>query len=156
MSKAIFEKRVKKLHLNLMGALHGGNLMKWMDEAGGAAAYCHAECLCVTIRVDSFEFLRPVYEDEVLTIKASVNRAWGTSMEVGIKAETKSDKNGEYHRVASAYYVYVALNEVGAPVKIPEFTPHTDDEKRRWVEAGTRRERRLQEKRSRETLTKYH
>lgn len=134
-----------------MGTLHGGNLMKWMDEVGGDAAHCHSECMCVTVHVDSFEFLRPVLADEIVIMRASVNRTWNTSLEVGIRAEVRDAKSSMCELVASAYYVFVALDENRNPTNVFEFVPHTDNEKRRWVEAGSRRERRLQERASKET-----
>ena len=146
MARAIWEKRVGKKHLNHMGTLHGGNLMKWMDEVGGSAAYCHAEHLCVTIQVDSFEFLRPVLDGEVLLMEAFVTRSWNTSIEVGIYARVQNHLGGEYHIVASAYYVYVALDEYKKPMQSPEFIPSNDEERARWEEAGLRRQRRLEEK----------
>ncbi len=149
MAKAICEKRVGKQHLNPMGSLHGGNLMKWMDEMGGVAAHCHSERLCTTVQVDSFEFLRPVLVDQTLVMIATVNRTWNTSLEVGIRAEVRDEKTGQSNLVASAYYVYVALDENRKPVSVSEFAPITDGEKQRWNEAESRRQRRLQEKLSR-------
>lgn len=146
MAKATREKRVGRQHLNPMGTLHGGILMKWMDEAGGDAAHCHTERMCVTVQVDSFEFLRPVLPDDILVMKSAVNRTWNTSLEVGIRAEVRDEKTGVSHLVASAFYVYVMLDEDRKPTKVPDFVPVTDDEKRQWQEAGDRRERRLREK----------
>ena len=150
MAKATCEKRVGRQHLNPMGTLHGGNLMKWMDEAGGYAAYSHCEHMCVTVQVDSFEFLRPVFAKQTLLMKATVNRTWNTSLEVGIRAEVRDESGNNGHLVASAYYVYVMLDEDRKPAKVPAFVPVTPDEKQRWKEAGVRRRRRLREKLSRE------
>lgn len=150
MVNATREKRVGRQHLNPMGTLHGGILMKWMDEAGGDAAHCHSERMCVTVQVDSFEFLRPVFPGDILVMKASVNRTWNTSLEVGIRAEVRDEGGTTCHLVASAYYVYVALDEDRKPVKVLEFVPVTDEEKRRWKEADVRRQRRMLEKVSKE------
>ena len=144
--RATREKRVKRKHLNPMGMLHGGELMKWIDEAGGDAAHCHAERFCVTAHVDSFEFLRPVLPDQTVIMKASVTRTWNTSLEVAIRAEARNEDTGQCHLVASAYYVYVGLDEDRKPIKIDEFVPYTEEEKREWAAAGQRRDRRLREK----------
>lgn len=146
MARATREKLVGLRHLNTMGTLHGGILMKWMDEVGADAAHCHSERFCVTARVDSFEFLRPVLANEILFMEAVVNRVWNTSIEVGIRAQVKGPSTGEPRLVASAYYVYVALDENRKPTSVSEYVPRTNEEKRCWKEAGRRRKLRLLEK----------
>jgi acyl-CoA hydrolase len=146
MAKATMEKRVTLQHLNPHGRLHGGNLMKWMDEVGADAARGHSDRFCVTAHVDNFSFLRPVMAGERVFIEAVVTRSWSTSIEVGLRAQVLNVAAGSSDLVASAYYVYVALDENQRPTQVVEFVPQTDDEKRRWEDAGRRRELRMREK----------
>jgi len=140
-------------HLNPHGRLHGGNLMKWMDEVGADAARSHSDRFCVTAHVDNFSFLRPVSAGEMLFIEGVVTRSWGTSMEVGLLVEVDL-KNGVSRLVASAYYVYVALDENQRPTQVPEFVPQTQEARRRWREAGTRRKLRLSGKKDKKDRRK--
>ncbi|OHB22611.1 MAG: hypothetical protein A2939_04335 [Parcubacteria group bacterium RIFCSPLOWO2_01_FULL_48_18] len=143
MAVAIRKKRITLAHLNPWGTLHGGILMKWMDEASGDAAQCHTERLCVTVHVDNLDFHRPIHAEELLILSASVNRVWNTSLEVGIRAETLNESTGQICHVASAYFVFVALDENGRPTPVTEVIPRTAEEKRRYKEAGLRHVRRL-------------
>ena len=142
---------------NPLGNLFGGRLMMFMDLCGALAAARHARSLVVTASTDHIDFLSPVRVGEVLILKASVNRAFRTSMEVGVKAMVEDVASGELRHVSSAYVTFVAVNQQGKAVEVPQLELETDHERRRWEDAGRRREMRSDEverkKRIREELT---
>ncbi len=133
-------------HTNQLGNLLGGQLMHWLDICAALAASKHAHHVCVTASVDKINFRHPIKLGEVVYLYASVNRAFGTSMEVGVKVYSESHLKGQRKHTNSAYFTFVALDEEGKPVKVPEIIPETEDEKRRYKEALERRERRLLER----------
>jgi acyl-CoA hydrolase len=96
--------------------------------------------------MDHIDFIRPVRLGSLITLKASVNRAFSTSMEVGVKAWTEDPQTGELEHVASAYLVFVAIDKEGHPQKVPQLLPETHDEKRRHADALLRRKHREAEK----------
>lgn len=127
---------------NVLGSLLGGRLMHFMDMTGAMAAYRHARTYLVTAAMDHIDFVRPVRLGSLITLKASVNRAFNTSMEVGVKAWTENPQTGELLHVASAYLVFVAVDKQGRSLKVPELLPETPDERRRYADALLRREHR--------------
>jgi len=128
---------------NVMGNLLGGKLMHIMDLAAAMAAHRHARIPAVTASVDQLSFLHPSRVGDHVTIKASVNRFFRTSMEIGVKAFAENPWTGDRKHVSSAYFSFVGLDEAGRPAGIPPLHPQTAEEKRRWEEAGERRKRRL-------------
>ena len=131
---------------NVLGSLLGGRLMHFMDMTGAMAAYRHARTYLVTAAMDHIDFVRPVRLGSLITLKASVNRAFNTSMEVGVKAWTENPQTGELLHVASAYLVFVAVDKECHPQKVPQLLPETPDEKRRYADALLRRKHREAEK----------
>ncbi len=131
---------------NHMGNVHGGAIMRLVDEAGALAAMRHAHCRVVTVRLDSMTFLEPVLVGDLLQLKAMVNWVGHTSIEVGVRVEAENPLTGERQHTNSAYAVYVALNEQGRPQRVPSLDLHTEEEQRRWREALTRQEQRLKQK----------
>jgi acyl-CoA hydrolase len=127
---------------NVLGNLLGGRLMHFMDMAGAMAAYRHARTYMVTAAMDHIDFIRPVHLGDLLTLKSSVNRAFKTSMEVGVKAWAEDPRTGEQLHVASAYLVFVAVDKDVKPVRIPEVIVETADQQRRFADALLRREHR--------------
>jgi acyl-CoA hydrolase len=117
--------------------------MKLIDAAAGAAATRHARTRVVTARIDELSFLAPVYVGNLVTAKASVNHVGRTSMEVGVRVEAEDMLSGTSVHVASAYLVFVAIDDRGAPVPLPPLIAETDDERRRMRAAEQRRARRL-------------
>jgi acyl-CoA hydrolase len=95
--------------------------------------------------MDHIDFLQPVRLGDLLTLKSSVNRAFSTSMEVGVKAWVENTQTSVLHHVASAYLVFVAIDQHGRRVRVPELTPATADEQRRYADALLRREHRESE-----------
>jgi len=131
---------------NLAGNVHGGTIMKLIDNTGGIVASRHSGCLVVTASIDRLDFHSPVYVGDLLRLKASVNFVGTTSMEVGVRVEAENFITGVVRHTASAYLTYVALGEKGKPEKVPALIPETDEEIRRNKEAEQRRKKRLLEK----------
>ena len=130
---------------NTLGNLLGGRLMHFIDLTGAMAAYRHARTYVVTAAMDHIDFIRPVRLGDLVTLKSSVNRAFSTSMEVGVKVWAENTQTGEVAHVASAYLVFVAIDKHGQRQKIPELSPETPDEIRRYADALRRREHRERE-----------
>jgi uncharacterized protein (TIGR00369 family) len=129
---------------NPWGNVHGGEIMKLIDEAAGAAASRHARSRVVTARIDELSFLAPVYVGDLVTARASVNEVGRTSMEIGVRVEAENTMTGKVVHVASSYLVFVAIDEQGHPIPIPPLTPETDDDRRREAGAKVRRQLRTQ------------
>ena len=127
---------------NTLGNLLGGRLMHFIDLTGAMAAYRHSRTNVVTAAMDHIDFIRPVHLGDLLTLRSSVNRAFSTSMEVGVKVWAENTRTGSIVHVASAYLVFVAIDNEGRRVRIPEAVPETPDEQRRFEGALRRREHR--------------
>jgi acyl-CoA hydrolase len=127
---------------NALGNLFGGRLMQYIDLVGAVAASRHARALTVTVSMDHLDFVAPVHVGDFLILKASVNRAFRTSMEVGVKAMVEEVREGRLKHVSSAYLTYVAVDRDGRAVSVPQVVPETEHEKRRFEDAGRRREMR--------------
>jgi acyl-CoA hydrolase len=130
-------------HANLMGNVHGGEIMKLIDSSAGIAAGRHAGGPTVTVSLDQMSFLHPVHVGNVVFAHASVNDVGRTSMEVGVKVEAEDLVTGERTHTSSAYLVFVALDQRGRPRLVPPLAPETEQERRRQAEAKIRREHRL-------------
>lgn len=129
---------------NGLGNLLGGKLMHLMDIAGSLAAARHARTFVVTASFDHMNFLAPVQIGQLVLLYSSVNRAFRTSMEVGVKAFVEDLRTGERKHVGSAYLTFVALDENRKPIPAPAVIPETEEEKRRYEQAGRRRAYRLE------------
>ena len=128
---------------NPLGKLMGGRVMHWVDICAAIAAGRHARRSVVTASVDNLDFHRPVPVGGVVVLKASVNFAGRTSMEVGVKVFHEDRASSSHQHVVSAYLTFVALDDLtGKPVAVPKVVPETDDQKRRHEEAQKRREHR--------------
>ena len=134
---------------NTLGNLLGGRLMNFIDLVGAMAAYRHARSHVVTASMEHIDFIAPVHVGNLIILKSSVNRAFRTSMEVGVKAWVENTIAGTHHHVASAYLTFVAVDTQGRRVPVAPLLTETDDEKRRYEEAGRRREVRESEARRR-------
>jgi uncharacterized protein (TIGR00369 family) len=131
---------------NLMGNVHGGVIMRLADTAAGYAATKHCGSTVVTVAMDEMSFIEPVYLGDIVTVKAMVNEAFHTSMEVGVRVEAENVLTGRRVHTSSAYFVYVALDEEGKPRAVPPVTADTEEQRRRQREAKLRREARLARK----------
>jgi acyl-CoA hydrolase len=129
---------------NQLGNLLGGQLMHWIDLVAAIAAMRHARMVCVTASVDEINFINPVRQGEVVTLLASVNRVFTTSMEVGVSVSAEDLLTGKTHHTNSAYLTFVAIDGEGKPVQIEPIICEDDEEIRRYEEALRRREVRLQ------------
>ncbi|HUO60845.1 MAG TPA: acyl-CoA thioesterase [Candidatus Acidoferrales bacterium] len=125
---------------NPLNNLLGGRLMHWIDIAGALAAHRHSNSPVVTASIDHLDFLVPVKVGDVVIFKSSVNRAYNTSMEVGVKVWVESYFTGEKRHVSSAYLTFVAVDRDGRKKAVAPLVPETEDQKRRYEDAGRRRE----------------
>nr|WP_245732445.1 acyl-CoA thioesterase [Solimonas aquatica] len=130
--------------LNANDTVFGGLIMAQMDRFAAVCADRHAGGVCVTASVDAVHFVAPAMRGDVLIFNASVNRAWHSSMEVGVKVDARSYDGEQRRHILSAYLTFVALDAKGRPRPVPELTPVSADEQRRHAEAQLRRESRLQ------------
>jgi acyl-CoA hydrolase len=131
---------------NPLGALLGGRLMHWIDVAGALAAHRHSKSYVVTASIDHLDFLTPVHVGDLVILRSAVNRAFNTSMEVGVKVSVENYITGEHRVVSTAYLTFVAVDRHGRHRKVPPVIPQTEEEKRRYEDAGRRREHRMAEK----------
>jgi uncharacterized protein (TIGR00369 family) len=131
---------------NIAGYVHGGAIMRLVDTAAGLAAIRHASGLCVTVAIDEMTFLEPVQIGDVLVLKAAVTDAGTTSIEVSVRVDALDPISGRTRHANSAYLVFVAVDEHGAPRPVPPLVAESDLEKRRQREASLRREARLAHK----------
>ncbi|MFI5338366.1 MAG: acyl-CoA thioesterase [Candidatus Methylomirabilales bacterium] len=127
---------------SFMGTVHGGVILRMLDEAGGMAAFRHARRPVVTAAIDRMSFLAPVYVGNLVTAKASVNSVGKTSMEVGVRVEAENLLTGKLTHTASAYLVYVAVGRRGKPLQVPPLVASTAEERRRMTAAELRRKAR--------------
>lgn len=125
---------------NPLGALLGGRLMHWIDLASAMAAHRHSRNYVVTASIDHLDFVTPVHVGDLVILRSSVNRAFHTSMEVGCTVWVESYIAGTRRHVSSAYLTFVAVDRNGRHLHIPQVIPETEDEKRRYEDAGRRRE----------------
>lgn len=130
---------------NPLGALLGGRLMHWIDLAGALAAHRHSRNYVVTASVDHIDFLVPVRVGDLAILRSSVNRVFTTSMEVGVKVFVENYISDSAEHVASAYLTFVAIDREGNRLKVPAVVPETEEQKRRYDDAGRRREFRRSE-----------
>jgi len=121
----------------------GGKVMHLVDLAAALAAARHSRCAVVTASVDHMSFLHPIHIGQLIVLRASVNRAFRTSMEVGVRVEVENLVTGEIKHTSSAYLTFVAVDSSGQRVAIPPVIPETEPEKRRYEEAAERRAYRL-------------
>ena len=152
------EKRVKDSQITLnqlmlpedanhMGNVHGGVVMKLVDNTGGLCAMRHAQHQVVTVAIDSMTFYSPVHVGDVLTLNASLNWVGRSSMEVGVRVVAENPLTGECTHTNTAFLVYVALDDKGQPIEVPPLILETDEERRRWADAELRQKRRLERRR---------
>ena len=128
---------------NVLGNVLGGKVMHLVDLAGAMAAIRHARTAVVTASVDHMNFLHPIHIGQLIILRSSVNRVFRTSMEVGVKVMTEDLMTGNVRHTCSAYLTFVALDKEGNRVEIPPVIPEDEEQRRRYEEAGQRREYRL-------------
>ena len=131
---------------NTAGYVHGGVIMRLCDEVAGIAAIRHCGVRVVTAGMDRMTFLDPVHVGQLVTFFATVNAAWRTSMEVGVRVESEHVRTRQVAHTSTAYLTMVALDDRGRPAPVPPLAPDTPDERRREQEAQLRRDNRLAER----------
>jgi acyl-CoA hydrolase len=131
---------------NMAGFVHGGVVMRMCDEVAGIAAVRHSGTRVVTAAMDRLTFVHPVHVGELVRCIASVNAAWRTSMEVGVRVEAENAATGEIHATSTAYLTMVAVDDRGQPRPVPPLIVEDPIEERRRREAETRRRHRLAER----------
>lgn len=124
---------------NALGTVFGGTVFSWIDIAAAIAAQRHARRVVVTASIDALDFVAPVRQGHIVELRAAVNYAGRTSMEVGVRVDSEDPLTGERAHTASAWLTFVALDESGQPTPIPPVLPETDDDRRRYSEAQERR-----------------
>ena len=129
---------------NFSGNVHGGQLLKLLDEVAYACASRYAGTYVVTLSVDQVMFKQPIHVGELVTFLASVNYTGRTSMEIGIRVVAENVRARTERHTNSCYFTMVALGEDGKPVNVPALTPENELEQQRWVAAEARRAARLQ------------
>lgn len=131
---------------NVAGKVHGGVIMRLVDTAAALAAIRHAGGLAVTVSLDEMSFLEPVHIGDVVTLHASVNDVGTTSMECGVRVEAENPIAGRRVHAASAYLVFVAIDDEGHPRPVPPLVAESETEQRRQREAKLRRQTRMAHK----------
>jgi len=133
-------------HANLLGNVHGGWIMKLVDEAGALACMRHAQKRVVTVAIDSMTFRQPIKLGDLVILNAEVTYTGRTSMETTVEVQAENPITGERTHTNTAYLVYVALDDEGLPTAVPPLKAETDDEKLKMEQAKQRQERRLKQK----------
>lgn len=133
-------------HANLLGNVHGGWIMKLVDEAGALACMRHAQRKVVTVAIDSMVFRQPIRLGDLVIINAEVSYAGRTSMEAEVHVIAEDPVTGERTHTNTAYLVYVALDDHGRPTTVPGLKAETEEEKLRMQKAEERQEYRLKNK----------
>lgn len=141
-SRLIINQLMLPEHANTHGNVHGGWIMKLVDEAGGMCATRHSRRPCVTVTMDSMRFKEPVHVGELLELTAEITWTGRTSIEVTVNVIAENLLTGDRIATNSAYLVYVALDERGRPTEVPPIAPETDVEVQRFAEGQKRQERR--------------
>ena len=134
-------------HANPAGNVHGGYILKLIDQAGAIVAARHTHSNVVTASVDRMDFISPAFIGNLVFAKASLNYVRRTSMEIGVRIEAECLRTGTHTHIGSAYLTFVALDDDDNPIEIPKVIPETEEEKRRYSEANQRRMKRLKKSR---------
>ena len=127
---------------NPMGMLQGGRLVQWMDTASAVCAQTHAERIAVTVLLDKVIFKNPAKVGDIITIKAKMTRAFGTSMEIFVEAYARKVISREEHLISNAFFTFVALDDNAKPTVIPGLKLKTKEEKDMYADALKRKEKR--------------
>ena len=133
-------------HANLLGNVHGGWIMKLVDEAGALACMRHAQRKVVTVAIDSMVFRQPIRIGDLIILNAEVSYTGRTSLEAAVEVLAENPITGEQTHTNTAYLVYVALDDEGRPTSVPPLRAETEKEKQRMKQAQERQERRLKQK----------
>ena len=133
-------------HANLLGNVHGGWIMKLVDEAGALACMRHAQRKVVTVTIDSMDFRQPIRIGDLVILNSEVAYTGRTSMEAAVEVHAENPITGEQTHTNTAYLVYVALDDAGRPTPVPPLQAETEEDKQKMEQAQVRQERRLKQK----------
>lgn len=133
-------------HANNLGNVHGGWIMKLVDEVGALACMRHAQRRVVTVAIDSMVFRQPIRIGDLIILNAEVAYAGRTSMEAEVQVQAENPVTGVRTHTNTAYLVYVALGDDGAPIPVPPLMAETEEEKQKMEQASKRQQRRLKQK----------
>src|SRR5512134_3767818 len=133
-------------HANLLGNVHGGWIMKLVDEAGALTCMRHAQRKVVTVTIDSMDFRQPIRIGDLVILNAEVSYTGRTSMEATVEVHAENPITGEQTHTNTAYLVYVALDDSGRPTPVPQIQAETEDERQKMERARERQQQRLKEK----------
>ena len=139
-SVAVLTELVLPNDTNVLGNLMGGRLLQWMDVASAIAAKRHCNRVVVTASVNNVSFNRPIHLGDVVTLQAKVSRSFNSSMEVFIDVWLEDRISGEKIKCNEAIYTFVAVDQVGNPIAVPELVPESEEEKKRFAGALRRRQ----------------
>jgi acyl-CoA hydrolase len=139
-SQAVLTEIVLPNDTNTLGNLMGGRLLHWMDIASAIAAHRHCNRVVVTASVNNVSFSQPIRLGEVVTLQAKVSRSFTSSMEVFIDVWVENNVTGEKKKCNEAIYTFVAVDQLGNPINVPELIPETEEEKSRYAGALRRRQ----------------
>ena len=133
-------------HANLLGNVHGGWIMKLVDEAGALTCMRHAQRKVVTVTIDSMDFRQPIRIGDLVILKAEVAYTGRTSMEAAVEVHAENPLTGEQTHTNTAYLVYVALDDSGRPTPVPPLQADTEEDQQKMEQAQARQQRRLQQR----------
>ena len=145
-SRIILSQLMHPEHANLLGNVHGGWIMKLVDEAGALTCMRHAQRKVVTVTIDSMDFRQPIRIGDLVILNAEVTYTGRTSMEVTVEVHAENPITGEQTHTNTAYLVYVALDDSGRPTPVPPLLAETEEEKQKLAQAQERQQRRLERK----------
>ena len=145
-SRIILSQLMHPEHANLLGNVHGGWIMKLVDEAGALTCMRHAQRKVVTVTIDSMDFRQPIRIGDLVILNAEVTYTGRTSMEVTVEVHAENPITGEQTHTNTAYLVYVALDDSGRPTPVPPLLAETEEEKQKLEQAQERQQRRLERK----------
>ena len=133
-------------HANNLGNVHGGWIMKLVDEAGALACMRHSQCRVVTVAIDSMIFRHPIKTSDLVILEAEVTYTGNTSIEAEVHVIAENPLTGQRWQTNTAYLLYVALDDTGKPTKVPPVFAETIEEERKIAEAKERQQRRLEQR----------
>ena len=142
-SRVTISQLMQPEHANLRGDVHGGWIMKLVDEAGALSAMRHAQCRVVTVAIDQMQFLEPIRIGDLIVLEAEVTYVGRTSLESRVKVSAENPLTGERTHTNTAFVVYVALDDQGVPQQVPKLLAETNAERSRLAAGKARQERRL-------------
>jgi uncharacterized protein (TIGR00369 family) len=145
-SKITLSQLMHPEHANLLGNVHGGWIMKLVDEAGALACMRHAQRKVVTVTIDSMDFRQPIRIGDLVILNAEVSYTGRTSMEAAVEVHAENPITGEQMHTNTAYLVYVALDDSGRPTPVPPLLAETEEEKQKLEQGQVRQQQRLKRK----------